>query len=160
MEVILEQNPPAEEVAHFRTSPLSYSYPDLIKNFPDPTESSLRGEGSTEVMEMLRSIKKDMEERGRRWEKQHQIREEFLEAEFRRKEQLLEKTLRQREEELREEMKRREKEMGENMKASLEAFYNNQFRRDEKVLTILKKREAKMEVNMLKKIHAFKYLYK
>ena len=49
--------------------------------------------------------------------------------------------------------------MGEKMKASLEAFYNNQFRRDE-VLTILKKREAEMEGDMLKKIEAFKYLYK
>ena len=54
----------------------------------------------------------------------------------------------------------REKEMREKMKASLEAFYNNQFRRDEEVLTILKKREAEMEGNMLKKIQAFKYLYK
>ena len=57
-------------------------------------------------------------------------------------------------------MKRREKEMGEKMIASLEAFYNNQFRRDEEVLTILKKREAEMEGNMLKNIQAFKYLYK
>ena len=54
----------------------------------------------------------------------------------------------------------REKEMGEKMKARLEAFYNNQFRRDEEVLTILKKREAEMEGNMLKRIQAFKYLYK
>ena len=54
----------------------------------------------------------------------------------------------------------REKEMGEKMKASLEAFYNNQFRRDEEVLTIMKKREAEMEGNMLEKIQAFKYLYK
>ena len=46
------------------------------------------------------------------------------------------------------------------MKASLEAFYNNQFRRDEEVLTILREREAEMEGNMLKKIQAFKYLYK
>ena len=46
------------------------------------------------------------------------------------------------------------------MKASLEAFYNNQFRRDEEVLTILRKREAEMEGNMLKKIEAFKYHYK
>ena len=54
----------------------------------------------------------------------------------------------------------REKEMGEKMKASLETFYNNQFRRDEEVFTILKKREVEMEGNMLKKIQAFKYLYK
>ena len=46
----------------------------------------------------------------------------------------------------------REKEMGEKMKASLEAFFDNQFRRDEEELTILRKREAEMEGNMLKKI--------
>ena len=46
------------------------------------------------------------------------------------------------------------------MKASLEAFYNNQFRRDEEVLTIVRKKEAEMEGNMLKKIQAFKYIYK
>ena len=57
-------------------------------------------------------------------------------------------------------MNKREKEMREKMKASLEAFYNNQFRRDEEVLTILRKREVEMEGNMLKKIQAFKYLYK
>ena len=57
-------------------------------------------------------------------------------------------------------MKRRKEEQGEKMKASLEAFYNNQFRRDEEVLTILRKREAEKEGNMLKKIQAFKYLYK
>ena len=161
MEAIPKQNPPAEEEeAHFRMSPLSHSYPDLTENFPEQAESSRRGEGNNKIMEMLRSIKKDMEEREQRWEKQQQFREELLEAKFRRKEQLFEQTLRQREEEWREEMNRREKEMGEKMKASLEAFYNNQFRRDEEVLTILKKREAKMEGNMLKKIQAFKYLYK
>ena len=57
-------------------------------------------------------------------------------------------------------MKMREKEFGEKMKASLEAFYNNQFRRDEEVLYHSKKKEAEMEGNMLKKIQAFKYLYK
>ena len=106
-------------------------------------------------MEMLRTIKKDMEEREKKWEKQQQFREELLEAEFRRKEQLFGQTLRQRKEEWREEMNIREK-----MKANLEAFYNNQFRRDEEVLTILKKIEAEMEGSMLKKIQAFKYLYK
>ena len=57
-------------------------------------------------------------------------------------------------------MKMREKESREKMKTSLEAFYNNQFKRDAELLTILRKREAKMEGNMLKKIKAFKYLYK
>ena len=52
-------------------------------------------------------------------------------------------------------MKKREKEQGKKMKANLEAFYNNQFRIDEEVLTILRKIEAEMEGNMLKKIHVF-----
>ena len=57
-------------------------------------------------------------------------------------------------------MERKEKELQEKMNASFEAFYNNQFNRDAKLLTILRKREAEMEGNMLKEIEAFKYLYK
>ena len=53
-------------------------------------------------------------------------------------------------------MKKKVKEFGEKMKASFEAFYINQFKRDKEVIT----REAEMEGNMLKKIEAFKYLYK
>ena len=95
METIPEQIPPAEEEEmHFRMSPLSHSYPKMTENFPEQAKSSRRGEGNIEIMEMLRSIKKDMEENEHKWEKQQQIREEFLEGEFRRKEQLLEQTLR------------------------------------------------------------------
>ena len=46
------------------------------------------------------------------------------------------------------------------MKANLEAFYNNQFQRNAELLNILRKREVEMEGNMMKKIEAFKYLYK
>ena len=109
METIPEKIPPAEEEEiHFRMSPLSHSYPDMTENFPEQAESSRRREGNTEIMEMLRTVKKDMEEREQKWEKQQQFREEFLETEFRKKEQLFEHTLRQREEEWREELKRRE----------------------------------------------------
>ena len=48
-------------------------------------------------------------------------------------------------------MDRREKEVGEKMKASLEAFYNNQFRRDEEVLTILKERKLRWRVTCYKR---------
>ena len=79
---------------HFIMIPLSYSYPDMTENFPEQVESSRRGEGNTEIMEMLRTMKRDMEERKQSWEKQQQFGEEFLEAKFKRKEQLLEQTLR------------------------------------------------------------------
>ena len=119
METIPEQIPPAkEEDMHFRMSLLSHSYPDMTENFPEQAESSRKGEGNTEIMEMLRIMKKDMEEREHKWEKQQQFRKEFLEAKFRRKEQLLEQTLKQREEEWGEEMKMREKEFGEKIKAN------------------------------------------
>ena len=71
-----------------------------------------------------------------------------------------EQNWRQREEEWKEEMKRKEEKMMEKMKANLEAFYNNQFKRDAELLNILRKREAEMEGNIMKKIEAFKYLYK
>ena len=57
------------------------------------------------------------------------------------------------------EIEKSEKELLGKMKTSLEAFYNNQYKRDAELLTILRKREAEMEGNMLKKIEAFKYLY-
>ena len=83
-----EQNPPAEEDdMHCRMSPLSHSYPDIRENFPEPPESSKRNEGNAEIPEMLISMKKEMEEREKKWERQQQIREEYMEADFRRKEQ-------------------------------------------------------------------------
>ena len=55
---------------HFRMSPLSHSYLDMTENFPEEAEISRRGEGNTEMMEMLRTMKKYMEEREHKWEKQ------------------------------------------------------------------------------------------
>ena len=70
METILEQIPLAEEEEmHFRMSPLSHSYSDMTENFLEQAESSRRGEGNTKIMEMLRTMKKDMEEREQKWEK-------------------------------------------------------------------------------------------
>ena len=57
---------------HFRMSPLSHSYLGMTKNFPEQAESFRRGEGNTEIMEMLRTMKRDMEEREQKWEKQQQ----------------------------------------------------------------------------------------
>ena len=67
-------------------SPLSHSYPDMREIFSKPIESSRRNEGTTEIMEMLISMKKEIEDREKKWERQQFIREEFLEADFKRKE--------------------------------------------------------------------------
>ena len=65
-----------------------------------------------------------------------------------------------REEEWKEELQRREEKKVGKMNAKMEAFHNNQFKRDADLLNILKKKEAENEANMLKKIEGFKYLYR
>ena len=57
-------------------------------------------------MEMLKTMKKEMEERELKWEKQQRIREEFVKATSRRNEQLWEENWRIREEEHKEELKK------------------------------------------------------
>ena len=89
METVLEQIPPVkEEEMPFKMSPLSHSGPELREDFPELAENSRKDAGNIEIMEILRSIKKEMKEREDKLEMHLQIREEFLEAEFRRKEQL------------------------------------------------------------------------
>ena len=74
----------------------------MRENFPEPAESSRRNEGTAEILEMLISMKKEMEERENKWERQQQIKEEYMEAYFRMKEQQWEQNWKQREEEWKE----------------------------------------------------------
>ena len=46
------------------------------------------------------------------------------------------------------------------IKTSMQAFYNNQFKRDAELMNIIKKKEIEMENNMLRKIDGFKHIYK
>ena len=92
--------------------------------------------------------------------KKQQIKEEFMEATIRRKEQIWEESWRIREEEHKEELKEQEEKIMERINTNMQAFYNNQFRRDVDLLNILKKKEVEMENNMLSKIEGFKQLYK
>ena len=54
----------------------------------------------------------------------------------------------------------KKKKMLGKMNANMEAFYNNQFKRDADLLNILKKKEVENDAKMLKKIEGFKYLYR
>ena len=71
IENFLEKTPPTEEEEEMqrRMSPLSHSYLDMRENFSEPVESFRRNEGTTEIMEMLISMKKEMEDREKKWEK-------------------------------------------------------------------------------------------
>ena len=89
MEEVLEDIHPAiAGETHFRMSRISYSYPEVPEQLPLQAEGSRSREDNIEIMEMLRSMKREMEEREKKWERQQQIREDFLEAAARKKEQM------------------------------------------------------------------------
>ena len=71
------QVPSEDEMQNIR-SPLINSPPDVRETFSEPTECSRSNEGNVEIMNMLVSIKKEMEEREKMWEQQQRIKEEFL----------------------------------------------------------------------------------
>ena len=87
------------EEAHFRIIPSSHSYPEVQEHLHVQEEGSRSREESIEIMEMLRSMKREMEERDQKWERQQQIREDFLEAAARNKEQMWKQNWKLREEE-------------------------------------------------------------
>ena len=87
-----EEEPP-------RISP-TYPLPSEVQQqVPVQAETSRSIAGNLEIMEMLKTMKKEMEERELKWEQQQRIRKEFLEATARRKEQIWEENWRIREEE-------------------------------------------------------------
>ena len=69
------------------TTPLASSPPMRNRNFREPGESSRGAQGNNEIMEMLISMKKSMEEREEKWRIQQQFREEMYETELRRRDQ-------------------------------------------------------------------------
>ena len=70
---------------------------------------SLRGtQGNNEILEMLISMQRKMEEREQRWNVQQQFRDNTYEVELKRRDQQLEDELQQREENFETELRRKE----------------------------------------------------
>ena len=144
-----ESQLPMEDEMHNRRSPFIPSPLNVKETFSEPAECSRSNQGNAEIMDILVSMKKEMEEREKRWEKQQKIREEFLEANFRRREQQWEQMLKQRDEEWKEEIERRERALMQRLDSKANTFYNEQLKMDEDVLTFLENREEKMEASMM-----------
>ena len=62
------------------TTPLASSPPMRNRNFRDPGESSREAQENNQIMEMLISMQKSMEEREKKWRIQQQFREEMYET--------------------------------------------------------------------------------
>ena len=69
------------------STPLASSPPIRNRDFREPGESSRGAQGNNQIMEMLSSIQKSMEERERKWSLQQKFREEVYEAELKRRDQ-------------------------------------------------------------------------
>ena len=62
------------------STPLASSPPIRNSDFREPGESSRGAQGNNQIMEMLSSIEKSMEEREEKWSLQQKFREEVYEA--------------------------------------------------------------------------------
>ena len=62
------------------STPLASSSPIRNRDFREPGESSRGAQGNNQIMEMLSSIQKRMEEREREWNLQQKFREEVYES--------------------------------------------------------------------------------
>ena len=90
MEEVPDNILPEAEEEPFRTSPTYHLSPEVQEQIPIQAEASRSREGNAEIMEMLKTMKKEMEERELQWERQQRIKEEFMEATSKRKEQIWE----------------------------------------------------------------------
>ena len=125
------------------STPLASSPPIRNSDFREPGESSRGAQGNNQIMEMLSSIQKSMEEREGKWSLQQKFREEVYEAELRdqqweeelnRREEVNEAVLKRRDQQWEEEMSRREVQMKEILKHQEEKFKKEMKERDHDLL--------------------------
>ena len=112
------------------STPLASSPPIRNRDFREPGESSRGAQENNQIMEMLSSIQKSMEERERKWSLQQKFREEVYEAELKRRDQQWEEELNKREEVYEAELKRKDQQWEEEMS-----------RREEQIKKILEHQE-------------------
>ena len=119
------------------STPLASSSPIRNSDFREPGESSRRAQENNQIMEMLSSIQKRMEEREGKWSLQQKFREEVYEAELKRRDQQWEEELNRREEVYKAELKRKDQQWEEEMS-----------RREEQMKEILKHQEERFKKEM------------
>ena len=152
------------------STPLASSPPIRNRDFREPGESSRGAQRNEQIMEMLSSIQKRMEEREREWNLQQKFREEVYEAELKRKDQQWEEEMNRREDQMKEilehqeeklkkEMEDRDHDLLKKLLLSHESFYNNQYDHDSQLLTIIKERDSNQESKTKEQIMGFKFLY-
>ena len=119
------------------TTPMASSPPMRNMDFREQGESSRGALENDQIMEMLLSMQKSMEERDKKWRIQQQFREEVYETELRRRDQQWEEELQRREEMFEAELRRKEQKWEEEMS-----------KREEQLKKILEHKEEKFRKEM------------
>ena len=128
---------PAERIPIDFSTPLASSPPIRNRDFREPGESSRGAQENNQIMEMLISMQKSMEEREKTWSIQQKFREEVYEAELKRRDQQWEEELNRKEEVFEEELKRKEQQWEEETS-----------RREEQIKKILEHQEENFKKEM------------
>ena len=115
---------------------------------------------NVELIDMLETMRQEMQEMNKQMQIQLQLRDEYMDAELRRRDQNLEDALKKRDEEWKSRWETRERELSEELRAREDAFISDHLRRDSELIKIMKEREDAMEKNLMHKADAFVYLYK
>ena len=113
------------------STPLASSPPIRNSDFREPGESSKGAQGNNQIMKMLSSIQKSMEEREEKWSLQQKFKEDVYEAELKRRDQQWEEELNRPEEVYEAELKRKDRQWEEEMS-----------RREEQMKKILEHQEG------------------
>ena len=117
--------------------PLASSPPIRNMNFREPEESSRGAQENNQIMEMLISMQKSMEEREKKWSLQQQFREEVYEAELRRRDKQWEEEMNRKKEMYQAKLKRKEKKWEEELS-----------RKEEQIKKILEHQEENFKKEM------------
>ena len=122
------------------TTPLASSPPMRNMDFREPGESSRGAQENNQILEMLISMQKSMEEREKKWSLQQQFREEVYEAELRRRDKQWEEEMNRKDEMYEAELKRKEQKWEEELS-----------RKEDQIKKILEHQEEKFKNEMEKR---------
>ena len=125
--------------------PLASSPPMQGRTFREQGESSRGTQGNNEIIEMLLSMQRKMEERELRWNVQQQFRDNTYEVELKRRDQQLEDELQQREEKFETELRKKEQKFEKELQRRENRFEAESKRREQEWEEKLKKKEEQMK---------------
>ena len=125
--------------------PLASSPPMQGRTFREQGESSRGTQGNNEIIEMLLSMQRKMEEREQRWNVQQQFRDNTYEVELKRRDQQLEDELQRREEKFETELRRKEQKFEKELQRRENRFEVESKRREQEWEEKLKKKEEQMK---------------